>query len=568
MNDNPNAKKFDYPKSLSYYGFIGISSSITLDRLLKLSKFQFDRKNLLELSKILIDNKIPTLSQNTYKLLKKSEEKKIFLEEQRNSYLIDYAYSKILDFTQNSEVLNSPNTWWTKRALRINKKELDSSPIFNAFLISTKFNDKKENNIQDFSNYSTLYTVTYDIMLLVSLRQWELFLDSYLFRTYDIFLPPAKILKSSGNDKENESYFIGIPYISIRKKANQKKGKLSKTVSISIIFIPTNKDFKDRRSMNSDEMREMTSDSTRITLENSPLKDFIKDILNSKIFNKLSKKKELIEKEIDMEMPIRHLFKIIAFLIHLINSKKFNETKWSLIANRLYDSFQYLKLLDVDYGSFEGRLRYDLRNFYKGSPESDRIRELLNILVAPQHQLNKRELNIIDFRSLMVKDPIFLDSTLNVFYNPFDQVDVAFQLSYLEEFPKDSIKWSLSWHMKLIQSLSVLISLKNDYYYILEHYTLSSSILSKIEDEMLRDLDDFYDLEIRMWAYSYRMQFERAKELLGIDMNIEKLKEKVSTIRTIVNTNNQTKLSKSIRNLTWLLIILTFILFTIEFILH
>ena len=140
-----------------------------------------------------------------------------------------------------------------------------------------------------------------------------------------------------------------------------------------------------------------------------------------------------------------------------------------------------------------------------------------------------------------------------------------------EKFPMNSIKWALSWHMKLIQSLSALTSLKNNYYYELEHSKPLSETLSEIENKMLRDLDDFYDLEIREWAYSYRMEFEKAKQLLGINLDFQNLKEKTTTLRTIVQSHAQTKLieedsriNKRISRLTIVVGILTATLIALE----
>ncbi|MGP6207953.1 hypothetical protein ACNF42_08010 [Cuniculiplasma sp. SKW3] len=553
-------------KSPSCYGIIGISGAITLDMPLELSRFQYERKNLLEFSEILANNKISRTPQLGNKLVKPPNERNIFLEEQRSSYMLDYAYSRILDFTSGwGEAVNWKDPW-TERTLRINRKESDSSNIFNTFLVSTKFdNGEKPLNIKDFAIYRNLYVLTYDVMLLVALRQWEMFLDSYLFRIYDIFLPPAKISKSSHDGKQSRDYFIAIPYVSIRRKSGQAQGIFSRTVSISLINIPTTENAEDRRNMDFEEMHEMTLDETKIILEDSPLRDFIKDILTSSTFENLSKKKKDIEEEIKGEMPLRHLFKIIALLIFAINSKEFDENKWSLIANRLNDSFQYSKLLVVDDGSLEKALINDITKFYKEFIASDHLRALLNDLVAPNHNLNSNsELDVVDFRSLTVNEPHFLDNSVKVFYNPFEDVTVVFLFSYAEKFPKRSIKWGLSWYMRLIQSLSILISIKNDYYYTLERSAPFSDILSRLESDMLRDLDDFYDLEIRTWAYSYRQQFKQVKKLLGIDVEFERLREKASNMRVIVHTQSlidlsraQIKLSGDVSRLTWVLIALT-----------
>ena len=104
----------------------------------------------------------------------------------------------------------------------------------------------------------------------------------------------------------------------------------------------------------------------------------------------------------------------------------------------------------------------------------------------------------------------------------------------------------------------------NYYYFTLEHSVPTPETLSKIEDELLRDLDDFYDLEIRTWAYSYRMQFENSKKILGIDKSFESLKEKIFSLRTIVHSGTQTNINAKIRNLTILLLILTATLITLE----
>lgn len=581
-----------------YYGFIGISGSFTLNEPLDLTKFKFQRINpkdnqynapqshgkdstkssfsridLTEFAELLRNNSafgIPDTTSKAKPLLNSPAEMEIFLETIRSSYLMDYAYVDALDFTKQGENKQGPNRW-SERALRINKKFSDSSKIFNSFFLSTKldFDENSKLKITDFNAYSSLYVIEYDIMLLISLRQWELFLDSYLFRMYDLFLPSAKISWLDSVDNEKKTMLV-IPYISIRKKTKKKPNKqeegFSKIVAISLVMVPVNNELN-RRSMSNDEMFRMTRDDTEIFIESSPLKEFIADVMELAIFNNLAEKKKKIQEEMDRKMPIRHLFKILSFLILAINSTKFDEKEWSLIANRLYDSFQYLKLVDIDYGSkgFNQMVKDGLKELILRDRISRNLRVLLNDLVAPQNDLNiNNEQDAVDFKFLMINESTSLDLTLIAFYNPFENVDIVMDTRDIEKFPKDSIKWGLSWHMKLIQSLSALTTLKNYYYYELEHKEATPNILSDIEDEFLRDLDDFYDLEIRNWAYSYRAQFENSKRILGVDKNFESLKEKISSIRTIVHTSTQTQLSKtqtelnaSVRKLTIILIILT-----------
>ena len=312
-------------------------------------------------------------------------------------------------------------------------------------------------------------------------------------------------------------------------------------------------------------MFQMTRDETEILIESSPLKEFITEVVRSSIFDNLDSKRTAVLKELEGNMPIRHLFKILSFLILAVNSKRFDENKWSLIANRLNDSFQYLKLIDVDYKEGNEMIKDDFKELMLGSKISKNLRILLNDLVAPQNKLNMNsERDVVDFRSLVTNDPNSLDLSLIAFYNPFEGVDVVLNTRDFEKFPKNSIKWGLSWHMKLIQSLSALTTLKNSYYFTLERSEPTPKTLSKIEDELLRDLDDFYDLEIRTWAYSYRMQFENSKKILGIDKSFESLKEKISSIRIIVHSEAQTNLNAKVTNLTRLLLILTVALITIQ----
>ena len=551
-----------------YYGFVGISGSFTLDKPLDLTKFQYPRINLRQFGELLRSNSVLALSDGSSKgktnLLELPKEKSIFLETQRSSYLIDYAYLNALDFTRYGENKKGLNRW-TERALRINKKKSDSSEIFNSFFISTKFDDNTNpKEIIDFKTYSHLYTIEYDIMLLLALRQWELFVDSYLFRMYDLFLPPAKILRSnSGENVENA--MVVIPYISLKRKPNERKMDFSRIVVISLIIIPTSNDLLDRRSMSSEEMFLMNRDETEIVIKTSPLKEFIKEVVNSNIFNGLASKRQAILNELEGSMPIRHLFKMLSFLILAINSEKFDENEWSLIANRLNDSFQYLKLIDIDYKDGNKTVKDDFKEFMLWGWTSKTLRVLLNDLVAPQGKLNiHSDRDVVDFRSLVINDPNLLEISPISFYNPFEQVAVAIITRDCEKFPTNSIKWGLSWYMKLIQSLSALTTLKNSYYFRLEHLNPTPETLSKIEDELLRDLDDFYDLEIRNWSYSYRMQFENSKKILGIDKSFVGLKEKISSVRTVVHTDIQTKLNEKVRNLTLFLILLTATLIAIE----
>ncbi len=556
-----------------YYGFVGISCSITLSSEFERNKFTWRHINIKELSEKIISLRSQTKGNIKSALITPPpSEARIFLEEMRSSYQIPYEYTKILDFSVNGELNNWPNPQtepWTKRRLRINKNANDNSLIFNAFFVD-------ENLESNFLRLSNLYLVTYDIMLLISLRQWELFLDSYMFRMYDVFLPPAKIILSTDDpkkDKINQGKFIGIPYVSIRKKPNLEKEAFSGTLCLSLILISTDESYENKRAMDFQELHKLTIDDTKIKLEgDSPLIQFINARLSNPIFAKLNEKSELIRREISQEIPLRHLFKILSFLIYTINEEHFDENVWSTISNRMYDSFQYLKVVDVECNGFGDRLLQDVRDFYKKSLESDQLRRLLNVLVAPQHQLNYNlQLDTVNFPSLVINDPSHLDVTVKAFYNPFENLDATFMFRSDEKFPMNSIKWALSWHMKLIQSLSALTSLKNNYYYELEHSKPLSETLSEIENKMLRDLDDFYDLEIREWAYSYRMEFEKAKQLLGINLDFQNLKEKTTTLRTIVQSHTQTKLieegariNKRISRLTMAVGILTATLIALE----
>ena len=84
-----------------YYGFVGISGSVTLDERIDLTRFRYPRINLLRFAEILRSNSVTTISggstRDKTKLLESPKEKSIFLETQRSSYLIDYASSNVTD---------------------------------------------------------------------------------------------------------------------------------------------------------------------------------------------------------------------------------------------------------------------------------------------------------------------------------------------------------------------------------------------------------------------------------------------------------------------------------------
>ncbi len=456
-----------------YYGFVGISGSVTLDEHLDLTRFRYPRINLLRFAEILRSNSVTTISgggsKGETKLLELPKEKSIFLETQRSSYLIDYAYSNALDFTREGENKQGVNRW-SERALRTNKKVSDSSPIFNSFFLSTKFDDNTNpKEITDFKTYSLLYAIEYDVMSLLALRQWELFVDSYLFRMYDLFLPPAKILRPNSNVKE-ENAMVAIPYISIRRKPNEHKKDFSTIVIVSLVLIPTSNDLLNRRSMSSEEMFQMTRDETEILIESSPLKEFITEVVRSSIFDDLDSKRTAVLKELEGNMPIRHLFKMLSFLILAVNSERFDENKWSLIANRLNDSFQYLKLIDIDYKEGNEMVKDDFKELMLGNKISKNLRILLNDLVAPQNKLNiNSERDVVDFRSLVINDPNSLELSLIAFYNPFEVVNVVLNTRDFEKFPKASMKWALSWHMKLYMTPEVFTHSLNTFTHCLYH---------------------------------------------------------------------------------------------------
>lgn len=532
-----------------FYGLYGRSAGFTLDRSYDLSNLKFERINLIDFSEILINGGVTTVQVGGgFRKLKSPYREHIFFEEVFDEYIFDYAYSNVLDFSNNSEIntLSTLTRGIPVKVGRLGQEQPKPKYVPNKTFVSDKLAHEETNDesytLKDFDKYSELYKVTYDVMLLISNKE-TIYLESFRHRMFDFFLPPGIVSMSSDKKQETRGSFILIPYFSIIEKATTKKDRFNSTVTISYLLIPTSDDYRKRRETSIKEINGI-SEAT-MTLSESPLKDFLLEISRNNIFSDSPRIAETIISDINEEIFVDRIIELIFFVLYVLLNKSVNKEEFYVKDHELIDSIQNLTLLSVDAGTLNSKVINEMALFYRNSKDSEIVRNLLSDLIVPTNKLEIEERgDTVDFSSLCINDPSYLDINTMSFYNPKRKTVTSFQINNLERFPLFSIKLALPWNMRLIQSISSLISIKDSYNYLLDKTLPSYTELSELEERMLRELDDLYDLNVKKRFYTYKAEFEKARRLLGIDQDFDRLKDKTTEIRDIINSSRQIKLEE------------------------
>lgn len=532
-----------------FYGLYGRAAGFTLDRSYDLSNLKFERISLIDFSEILINGGVTTVqSGGGFRKLKAPYRERIFFEEVFDEYIFDYAYSNALDFSKNSEIatLSTFTRGIPVKVGRLSQDKPKPKYVPNKTFVSDKLVREETNDesyrLKDFDKYSELYKVAYDVMLLISNKE-TIYLESFRHRMFDIFLPPGIVSMSSDKKQETRGSFILIPYFSIIEKATTKKDRFNSTVTISYLLIPTSDDLRNRRETSIREINGI-SEAT-VTLSESPLKDFLLEIGKDNIFSDSPRIAETIISDINEEIFVDRIIELIFFALYVLLNKSVNKEEFYVKDHELIDSIQNLALLSVDAGTLSSKVIKEMALFYRDLKDSEMVRNLLYDLIVPTDKLEIEERgDTVDFSSLCINDPSYLDINAMSFYNPKRKTVTSLQINNLEKFPLFSIKLALPWNMRVIQSISSLISIKDSYNYLLDTTLPSYTELSELEERMLRELDDLYDLNVKKRFYTYKAEFEKARRLLGIDQDFDRLRDKITEIRDVINSSRQIKLEE------------------------
>ncbi len=185
-------------------------------------------------------------------------------------------------------------------------------------------------------------------------------------------------------------------------------------------------------------------------------------------------------------------------------------------------------------------------------PDKCVIREELRNIISPEEILPDRikhpHPDTINFKSILVIDNAKIDSNHLSFYKKRDSMITIFKGRVNEDFPNYSMKWSLFWNLYMSISLSFLHAKIASIYKKLEKDHEESEMLCTIETDMVQDLDEFYDLDIRQPLY--KEFYERMKNIDGVNRDFKMLKEKLKNLKSNALLIEEKRLNERIESLT------------------
>jgi hypothetical protein len=381
----------------------------------------------------------------------------------------------------------------------------------------------------------------YDISLLLGQRRSSVFESNFAQRLYNIFLPPG-ILSSIGSCKE--SYLV-IPVLMFNRMSNT--AFFRRTFSISIIFIPLNDELS---AISSSKFCTLLSNAYEVKAKyslNGDLKEWLEfeeleffniRILEDKLFKKIQK---LIICE---PLPGR--------------AKRFPASSCGI-----HEEAAILTTKDVSATQIESFIT-------KGAMDSS-FHQLLDDLMFPYLTATyyidfslKSPSATIDYNKLLIAPEFGIDSRILVFKNLQSGTLVALEPKDFELFPLHSVKWMFPWTLYQMANLSALKASIQAFYFELESKPDTDTLL-ELENTLVTDLDEYYDLDISSnW---YKQEYEKTKKISGVNRDYERLLDKLRSLRDNQNLKEQRnsvlaqeKTNKLQRMLSFLLVMFTVVI--------
>jgi hypothetical protein len=385
-------------------------------------------------------------------------------------------------------------------------------PTHNEFAVLSKSTGKYSNDLK----------VAYDLLLLLGIRRSVIFAPQMATRIFNVCLPVGRLAPRKADVQDNErttayqsevSDYLVLPVVTLDAKLGGTH--VRKTFSITLVLVPVTKDFDRARMVSAHELHHVYYE-TEFELQDSSLKEFLQPDVqtNSKWVGSAIRLLDLIWKNV---------------YDTLVQAKDLPEQReqWQEVYNQLSTSGRAVGCILVpwlDEAVIEG--------FYRNNLPLN-ARAGLKRIADPTHHLPDESRHafpdIIELQSMLVIDKGKINSDSLSFYNKQVARFVELICSKYESFPSGSIKWAFAWCLYMSIGISILDATIHSFYGEIASKQ-DAKTLVKIENDLVEDMDEFYDLEIRYLLF--KEIYEALRSLAGTDQDFRMLKEKLNALKT------------------------------------
>ncbi|MCL5874170.1 MAG: hypothetical protein M1161_02370 [Candidatus Thermoplasmatota archaeon] len=390
-------------------------------------------------------------------------------------------------------------------------------------------------------------SVAYNIVLTMGIQR-SIFVSEMGSRIFNVLLPPGKIKSREKKPEdsphqvayqEEVSNFLIIPIITLVQQP--KKDSFRKTVSLSLLLIPTDESFSMNRMITSHEIKHMANE-TYFEICDSSLKSYL-------LANGIQENES---------------FKLLNLLIQVTRLSYQNLSGYEYVSERDLEKLndEVSISLRQTIGILSDSIKEeDVKNFYGKSP-SKNLYTLLNLLIFPEWHLSEypKRPDAVDFSNVSIKDRSGINTGYFVFFNPDTKKTIFIMSSQFErtselsKFFEFSIRWASFWYLYIDVSISSLRTMIHSFYNEIANERGAKALLT-IEEELIEDIEEFYELGIN--SFLFKDIYKRLRELAGLDEDFKVLKEKLEALKTNVVIKDQRVTNRMLILLTIVLIIVT-----------
>jgi hypothetical protein len=388
----------------------------------------------------------------------------------------------------------------------------------------------------DENRYMDDWRVAYDLLLLLGRRRSRVFANQLALRIFNICLPVGRLRPRAAKDSEtknriayqNEVFdFVAIPVLTL--DAKPQSTFFRNTISLSLVLVPVNEKYNRSRKVSAHEMCHV-KDDTEFDIVDSPLKEFLAKI----------------DPGFDggPSLTARQLSVLLCRTIHDVASKpcetKETEKSWERAYHQLLMSTHFTQSIlasDLDNRTIE--------RFYQNSISSS-FRNELRCVVTPASVLNDRKRfefpETADFERMLVTDRSKIESDSLVFFNKQYSTIIDLIPSEQERFSETSVRWRFAWHLYMSINMSVMDAMIYSFHDELLSERHQVEALGIAESEFVKDIDEFYELDILNSIYKER--YEKIRAIDGLDKDFKMLKAKLAAIKTNLVLDEQRRFNK------------------------
>jgi hypothetical protein len=371
----------------------------------------------------------------------------------------------------------------------------------------------------DKSKLSQSEVTAYDMGLILGSRKKTIFSNNFSSRVYNIVLPPIE-----GNFEFQENATL-VPIVTLTLRPNSKEFR--KTISLSVIQVPSIKKGGEAR-------RELDSNGIR----SQYFKDFHFD-----------DKYEFLDLRLKQEWSIDQIVReFLNALIELFSRSEYKVRNWNSISELVAIENQTTVIADC-------LLKKEINDYHTG--RLTQIGEAkLQKIIRDVFATGEDDLHLaLKIEKMDITEETKIDArNLSLYYHR-DNRTINVSSNSSEDFPRSSIKWLFAQTFYQVLGISVVRAMVKSFYREIENAGGSRSMVD-IENSLIRDMEEFYDLDII--SNAYKLKYNRLKTISGIEKEYLELKDKLTSLKTNQNLLQQQRESILLVILTAEVILVTF----------